>query len=356
MGNAQTAARSVDVMAVSAARPESIPVGEKAAFLAALPGVVEVIETHMAYVFLTAEFAFKLKKPVSFGYFDHRTPAARASACNEELRLNRALAGDVYLGTVPLVLTKNGLGIGGDGSVVDWLVQMRRLPADRMLDTLICARKASPSQAEIGAVVARLAGFYRFQRSLPPPVGLYLAHLQREQAVNSESLRQMARIVPEVPLAPVTTDLENQIDEMVPEISAREAAGLVVEGHGDLRPEHVCLTEPPVIFDRVETALELRVIDVFDEVGYLAAECTLLGRPDLGDCLMKGLANEGFVPPSAEVQLTYTQFRLVTRARLALDHLRDPSPATPEKWPVRARQYLTEAIRLSRQTPGRCRS
>ncbi len=336
--------------------PEAIPVGTKVAFLATLPGVVQVIETHMAYVFLTAELALKMKKPVSFGYFDHRTLAARASACNEELRLNRALAADVYLGTAPLVLTKTGLGIGGDGTIVDWLVQMRRLPAERMLDTLIGDPKASPSQAEVDAVVTRLAGFYRLQRSLPPPEGLYLAHLQREQAVNSENLLHMAHIVPEVPLAPVTTDLEYRIDKIAPEISAREAAGLVVEGHGDLRPEHVCLTDPPVIFDRVETALELRVIDVFDEVGYLAAECALLGRPDLGDCLVQRLTNEDFAPPSAELQLTYTQFRLVTRARLALDHLRDPSPATPEKWPARARQYLTEAIRLSGQMPGLCRS
>lgn len=86
--------------------PDAIPVGEKVAFLVTLPGIVQVIETHMAYVFLTAELAFKLKKPVCFGYFDHRTVAARARACREELRLNRALAGDVYLGTVPLVLTK----------------------------------------------------------------------------------------------------------------------------------------------------------------------------------------------------------------------------------------------------------
>lgn len=343
-------------MTTATTRPEAIPVGEKVAFLAALPGVVQVIETHMAYVFLTAELAFKLKKPVCFGYFDHRTLAARAHACTEELRLNRALAGDVYLGTVPLMLKKTALGIGSDGAIVDWLVQMRRLPAERMLDALIGTQKTPLSQAEVAAVVTRLARFYRQQQRSLPPAGVYLAHLRREQAVNSENLRHMAQFLPDTPLPPVTTDLENRIDEMAPEISAREAAGLVVEGHGDLRPEHVCLTDPPVIFDRVETALELRVIDVFDEVGYLAAECALLGRPDLGGCLVQRLTNEGFAPPSAELQLTYTQFRLVTRARLALDHLRDPSPATPEKWPVRARQYLTEAIRLSGQMPGLCRS
>lgn len=331
---------------------QAASLAHKVAFLTALPGVIQVIETHMAYVFLTADQAFKLKKPVRFGYFDHRTVAARARACSEELRLNRALAGDVYLGTVPLVLTRAGLGVGGSGLIVDWLIQMRRLPAERMLDALITARKASPSQAEITGVVTSLARFYRQQQRSAPPTGLYLRHLHREQAVNTEHLQQTAQVLPDIPLVSVTTDLQHQIGGMAAEISAREAVGLVVEGHGDLRPEHVCLTDPPVIFDRVETALELRVIDVFDEVGYLAAECVLLGRPDLGHWLIQGLTNEGFAPPSARLQVTYAMFRLVTRARLALDHLRDPSPATPEKWPVRARQYLTEALRLSGQAPG----
>jgi hypothetical protein len=95
------------------------------------------------------------------------------------------------------------------------------------------------------------------------------------------------------------------------------------------------------------------VIDIFDEVGYLAAECTLMGRPDLGESLMRGLTIAGFAPPSADLQATYAIFRLVTRARLALDHLRDPSPSTPEKWPARARRYLTEALRLSGHAQGR---
>ncbi len=354
-------------MTPAAGGPEAISLADKIAFLTAMAGVETVIETHMAFVFLTADSAFKLKKPVSFGYFDHRTLAARATACREEVRLNRALAADVYLGTVPLVLGKTSLELrgtgepGGTGAVVDWLVRMRRLPAERMLDALIMARQASPShadvtQADMAQVVAHLARFYRQQQLSPPPSGLYLAHLQREQAVNSRNLAEMARFLPGIPLPEVTTDLEDRIARMRPEISAREAAGLVVEGHGDLRPEHVCLTDPPVIFDRVETALELRVIDVFDEVGYLAAECTILGRPDLGDGLMRGLSDAGFAPPSADLHATHAMFRLVTRARLALDHLRDPSPPTPGKWPARARLYLTEALRLSGLAAGRDRS
>lgn len=345
--------RFVDAMTLAPAREEPIPIADKVAFLSALPGVVQVIETHMAFVFLTHDLAFKLKKPVSFGYFDHRTLSARAKACAEEVRLNRALAGDVYIGTVPLVRVGGGLALGGVGAVVDWLVHMRRLPAGRMLDTLIMATdQPSPTKAEMATVVEGLARFYRQQQETPPPAGLYAVHLQREQAVNSANLRQMSKFLPDIPPGLVTDDLDQRLARLLPQISAREAAGLVVEGHGDLRPEHVCLIDPPVIFDRVETALELRVTDIFDELGYLAAECTLMGRADLGKCLMKGIKDAGFAPPPPALQSTYAMFRLVTRARLALDHLRDPDPRTPGKWPARARLYLTEAMRLSRISSG----
>jgi aminoglycoside phosphotransferase family enzyme len=327
-------------------------IGDKVAFLTAMPGVVQVIETHMAFVFLTADFAFKLKKPVSFGYFDHRTLAARATACAEEVRLNRALACDVYIGTVPVVQAGARLALGGTGTVVDWLVHMRRLPAERMLDRLI-ADGLRPSAAQIAAVVALLARFYRRQQASRPPAGQYFTHLVREQSINAENLHQMARYLPGIPLSQVTTGLAARIAQLEPEVAAREVAGLVVEGHGDLRPEHVCLTDPPVIFDRVETARALRVIDVYDEVGYLAAECTLMGRPDLATDLIGGLQDAGFAPPTPALQTTYGMFRLVTRARLALDHLRDPDPVTPARWPARARDYLTEAIHLSRPAGGR---
>ncbi len=321
-------------------------IDQKVAFLSAMPGVSQVIETHMAYVFLTASSAFKLKKPVSFGYFDHRTLSGRATACSEEMRLNRALAGRVYIEVLPLTQADAQLTLGGEGRVVDWLVHMRRLPADRMLDVVIAAHQG-PSPTEVAALVAHLAHFYRQQQTTPPPAGMYFAHLRREQAVNAANLTELAGHLPGIPVQRIVTDLSDRIEQAQAHIADREKAGLVIEGHGDLRPEHVCLTDPLVIFDRVETAREMRVVDVFDEVGYLAAECAMLGRPDLVETLLTGLRDAGFAPPVAPLVTTYAMFRLVTRARLSLDHLRDPDPRTPARWIGRTQRYLAEVQRLS---------
>ncbi len=326
---------------------------QKVAFLSTMPGVTQVIETHMAFVFLTKTHAFKLKKPLHFGYFDHRSLAARARACRAELCLNRALAGNVYLGVVALGWREGEFRFPDplvsqavDKGPVDWLVMMRRLPQERMLDALIAAGEG-PDPQEMQPVIAHLAGFYRTQAQRAPRPGLYLDHLQREQRINTWHLTRLAHHLADPALVEVTHALTQRLDRAGEGIARREASGLVIEGHGDLRPEHVCLTTPVVIFDRVESAVEMRVIDVFDEVGYLAAECGLLGRDDLGQALMQGLQNHEFTPPPRDLQSPYTMFRLVTRARLALMHLREPAPRTPEKWPLRAAACLGRAQMLS---------
>src|SRR5262249_4067578 len=99
---------------------------------------VEMKETHMSWVFLTDTKAWKLKKPVRYDFLDFSTREARRRDCEEELRLNRRLAPDVYYGIAPLTIDpQGGMRLAGAGETIDWLVRMRRLPADRMLDWAI---------------------------------------------------------------------------------------------------------------------------------------------------------------------------------------------------------------------------
>lgn len=110
-------------------------------------------ETHMSYVFLTDERVYKLKKPVRFPYLNFRELERREWACREELRLNRRLAPDVYLGVQPLALSKQGLSVGGDGQIVDWLVVMRRLDEADTLENAILSGRLTARQ--VMAVASR---------------------------------------------------------------------------------------------------------------------------------------------------------------------------------------------------------
>ena len=122
-------------------------------------GEVARRETHMSWVFLTGDRAYKLKKPVRFPYLDFSTLALREAACRAEIRLNRRLASDVYLGVVPLRRSAATLSICGSGEVVDWLVVMRRLDESQMLDRALAEHRVQAWQVD--RLVATLVQFYR---------------------------------------------------------------------------------------------------------------------------------------------------------------------------------------------------
>lgn len=307
-----------------------------------LPGA-ERIETHTAFLFLMRRRVLKLKKAIRLPPLDHRTLRAREHACREELRLNQQLAGDVYLGLIALRRGDDGaLSLQGNGSVVDWLVEMRRLPSSRMLDRLIeTHRQIMPS--DVVAIAETLAAFYRERRWVPPVKGVYLRHLEHETTINIRELGKMRQHLGNSFDEPLVQKSAAIFSVCRAEIAQREKDMLVLEGHGDLRPEHVCLTTPPTIYDQLEFSRVMRTIDIHDEVGLLGLECDLLGAPWIGELLRHRMQLEGFAPPTAQLGAAYGVFRCLTRARLAIVHLQEPRPRTPEKWPRQAKRYLERA-------------
>src|SRR5581483_1518823 len=98
---------------------------------------VEVRHTHVSVVFLAGPYAYKVKKPVALGFLDFSTPQRRRHFCEEEVRLNRRLAPDVYLGVVPVAGSATGLQVEGPGEPVEWAVKMKRLPEKATLQQYV---------------------------------------------------------------------------------------------------------------------------------------------------------------------------------------------------------------------------
>ncbi len=127
------------------------------------------------------------------------------------------------------------------------------------------------------------------------------------------------------------------------DLGRRALAGRIVDGHGDLRPEHVCLLYPPVVIDCIEFSAALRQVDPFDELAFLAMECRMAGAGWIGERLTEGCARAlGDRPPRTVLQI-YAAHRALVRARLSLAHLLDPMPRTPERWAPQARRYVIQA-------------
>jgi uncharacterized protein len=296
------------------------------------------IETHMSWVFLTDAHAFKLKKPVRTAYVDLRSLAARAHNCTEEVRLNRRLSSNVYLGVIPLVRDARGnLAMVDSGKVVDWIVAMRRLPSDRMLDHLARTGQVSPNDIE--ALTRLLCGFYR--RSPPAAIA---PDRYRQDFVDSIAIcrRELCRPAHTLSAERVEHVCAGQLAFLsrTALFDARVRDGRIVEGHGDLRPEHICLEAEPQIIDCLEFSRRLRTLDAADELGYLALECERLGAPDIGRQILDAArAANGDAMPEVLVDF-YQSYRACVRAMLAILHLREASVQDPAKWTSRAAQYL----------------
>ena len=308
------------------------------------PGVtaVEAVETHMSLLFLAGPMVFKLKKPVVYPFLDFSTLTARERSCRDELRLNRRLAPDVYLGLSTITREADGtLALDGRGRIEDWLVRMRRLPSGGTLDRMIAA--GSLGFDPVDAVAAVLARFYRIAERGRLTADEYVEQLRSEHAVNREVLCSFESHA----TAPLLDEVQRFLDEDRALLRARVDDGRIVDGHGDLRPEHIWLNGPPLIIDCLEFNERLRQVDVFDEISYLGLECARLGAPWVGPRLVQVLSAALDDQVDPRLLAFYSRYRACVRARLALAHLAEPGPREPGRWQPLAREYLRLGAQFS---------
>lgn len=299
---------------------------------------VTAIETHMSWLFLTDHHAYKLKKPFRRNGIDHRTLAMRRLGCRREVRLNRRLAADVYLNVVPLTVTSAGLTLGGDGRPVDWLVRMRRLPAGLTLDRALAAGQIGPVEAR--RIVARLAPFFASASRARLSPAAYRGKLLAAITSSAAQLTRRKYGLSAPMVDALALELRDFIDTYRKLLDARVRAGRVVEGHGDLRPEHIYLTQPPTIIDCIEFDRNLRLRDSAEELAFLAMECDRAGRVHLNAWLFNAYRDlTGDSPPRVLIDF-YKAYNAFLRARIAIWHLDDPDTGSPRRWKSRANDYL----------------
>lgn len=303
---------------------------------------VEVVETHMSVVFLTDLHAYKLKKPVRQAYLDFSTLEARRVDCVEEVRLNRRLAAPVYLSVVPLAATGGGLALEGSGTPVEWLVKMRRLPRAAMLDYAMAA--GTVTLQDIERCMAVLCAFYL---SSPPAAitrARYRARFERDIDGHRRALSEAAYRMPRAPVEDLCARLLDFLGANAPLFDARVAAGRIVEGHGDLRPEHVCLAPEPMFIDCLEFDAGLRLVDTADETAYLALECDCAGEPHVGRSVLAAYRAHARDDVPERLVAFYQAQRAAMRAKLSAWHLDDGLPdAARARWLERARAYFAYA-------------
>lgn len=278
------------------------------------PGVktVRLVETHVSWVFLTGQHAYKVKKPVKLPFVDFSTLELRKRFCDEELRVNRRLAPELYLGVVPIGGTAAAPRVGRKPAF-EYAVKMREFPAAARLDRrLEAGRVPREALADFGSRLAKFHG------RLPPIRGVDPEETAAAALRNVEELAPLLRAERKRELALLRAWTARQCRRLEPVFARRAAAGAHRECHGDLHLQNLLWRDGKIMaFDALEFDRKLRDIDVICEAGFLAMDLRAHGRTDLAyEFLNRYLEHSGEYG-GADVLPFYLVYRALVRAKVA---------------------------------------
>ncbi len=279
-------------------------------------GPIKLVETHISWVFLTGDYAYKLKKPVSLGFLDFSTLQARRACCEEELRLNGRFAPELYLASVPITGPAGRPQVEGAGEPIEWAVKLRQFNEADQLDRLLEAGKLSAADCEqlageIAGVAERLAVADPQQPWGSPQLFLSTVELNLGQLVSArpETAGRAERL---------RGWLAAELAVRAGLLEDRRQAGKVRECHGDLHLANIVMHEgKPVAFDGIEFNESLRWIDVASDVAFLVMDLHARGRPDLAARVTSGWLEAADDHAAAAVMPLFTVYRAIVRAAVA---------------------------------------
>lgn len=226
-------------------------------------GRIEVLHTHLSVVALTGEFAYKLKKPMDYGFANFSTLELRKRYCEAELRLNRRTAPQVYLDVVPLVRSEAGWKIGGVGEPAEFAVKMRQFDPNQRLDRV--AARGELTDALVDTIARRVAELHARAE---------LAGAEMAASYPTRLINAITHNFEHLPDTEQERALRKWFDEhfarQKPMLEARGRAGKVRDCHGDLHLANICLWQgEPLLFDCIEFNDDLRIIDVLSDAAFL---------------------------------------------------------------------------------------
>jgi len=285
------------------------------------------VRTHISRVFLTPGRAYKLRKAVDLGFLRFATRAERDHDCVREVRLNRRLSPDVYLGVAPVRRRARGWAVGetvadglpGEGDGEDCVV-MRRLPEGRDARSLL--ERGQLGASHLQRLATLLAGFHACHGlGAPPPIGEeeWIGRIRRPVLENFDAL-DTASGVPTATVERVRDAAAGFLEAHAERFEARRRAGRLVDGHGDLHLEHVVFERDdaaPLLIDCIEFSDALRQVDTASEVAFLAMDLRYRGERGLGERFVASYAAERDDHDLYRVLDFFVSYRAAVRAKVA---------------------------------------
>lgn len=294
---------------------------------------VEMIQTHISWVFLTGKYAYKVKKPVNFEFLDFTTLAKRKHYCEEEIRVNKPLCGDMYQGVVPIT-NGDGIRIGGDGEVIEYAVKMRELPQDAIMDVLL--RKGEVGEKEIDAIAGLLAEFHSGGRT-GKGVDEYgsVEQITKNWVQNFEQTRgKRGNIVESFMYDFIEKNVMSYIERNRELLEDRVKRGRIRECHGDVHSGNIFIlkeTSEIFIFDAIEFNPAFRCSDAVAEVAFLSMDLEFHNKPELANYFVQRYAHYSRDLSIYKLLPFYKCYRAYVRAKVIGFSLSDQGLSEKEK-------------------------
>lgn len=283
---------------------------------------IQVIHTHISTIFLTGEFAYKIKKPVNFGFLDFTQLADRQHFCAEEVRLNSRYAPKLYLEVVPIVQVNGTFLLGSANTsaaadVVEYAVKMRQFDPSQQLDELLSAAMLPLEQMDVLAI--RLAHFHQQAEQAPADssFGLPASVLAPMQ----QNFIHLGKYLHEPTLSGRLSVLENwtrqEYTRLNHRLLHRKQTGHIRACHGDLHLGNIALIDAEItLFDGIEFSEELRWIDTASDCAFLLMDLEDRGKPAWAHRLLNTWLAETGDYQALQVLNFYKVYRAMVRAKV----------------------------------------
>jgi len=287
----------------------------------------ELIETHCAWVLLTGEYAYKIKKPLDLGFLDFSTLEKRHHVCEEEIRLNRRLAGEIYLGVVPITGSIDTPQLNGNDAVIEYAVKMRQFEAGMEFDQLI--KQGELTNAHIDELATCVASFHQsLEGATSDTLFGEPATIQKPMLENFSQVEStLSEIMVNAALEELKQWTGQQLRQLTPLLCSRKQDGFIRECHGDLHLANVtCYQNRVMLFDCLEFNPELRWIDQISDIAFLIMDLDAFGRSDLGFRFLNTWLQQTGDYAGVPLLRLYLVYRAMVRAKVAaIQHAQHPN-------------------------------
>jgi aminoglycoside phosphotransferase family enzyme/predicted kinase len=292
---------------------------------------VSLVQTQMSCVFLTDEYAYKIKKPVNLGYVDYTTLEKRRYFCQREIELNRRLCPAAYLGVETVTFDGAKFAFNGEGKAVEYAVRMRRLPDDKLLDHLL--RSNAVTTEMMDSLARRVADFHRTAEtnSEIAAFGKVATVTQNTEENFSQTEKYIGTSITPTQFNRITDYTRGFIRDDSGIFESRVKEGRTRDCHGDLHAQHICFCHGLCIFDCIEFNERFRYCDVASEAAFLAMDLDRYGRADLGRRFITEYISQSGDADIPKLLNFYKCYRAYVRGKVASFKLDDPLVSEDDK-------------------------